>query len=286
MPSEQATLISTFSWIAFTPSRTWSIRRASGPRTAATMQNSVAPVAAVSRRPRRAPGCRAAPPARASRTPDWRAEVAVLGAAAGLDRDDTLDLDLRPAVAHADLVGELQRVVDELVRQLEDFEGLRLVEADAPLEDLLTGDVEDHAGISMVVNFPRGMRPSRGASFARSWRLHSAAKSGSWGQEPITMPRQLSPRCFIASSVSAVWLRVPRPGAGDHDQRRAQEARDVGDRAAGVVEVHEQAAGALDDDQLVMGGPRRSRRRPGASAHSARRAAVAGASGSGKRASV
>src|ERR1700754_861859 len=49
MPSEQATLMSTFSVIAATPSRTCSISRSSGPRTAATMQNSVAPVAAVSR---------------------------------------------------------------------------------------------------------------------------------------------------------------------------------------------------------------------------------------------
>ena len=128
------------------------------------MQNSVAPVAAVSRAASTSDGMSS----RTARTgvskrPDWRAEVAVLGAAAGLDRHDPLDLDLRPAVAHADLVRELQRVVDELVRQPEDFEGLRLVEADAPLEDLLAGDVEDHAGISMGVNCPSGMRPRTGA---------------------------------------------------------------------------------------------------------------------------
>lgn len=41
-------LISTASLIALTPSRTWDISRSSGPRTAATMQNSVAPVRAVS----------------------------------------------------------------------------------------------------------------------------------------------------------------------------------------------------------------------------------------------
>ena len=40
--------MSTAAWIAATPSRTWVISRSSGPRTAATMQNSVAPVAAVS----------------------------------------------------------------------------------------------------------------------------------------------------------------------------------------------------------------------------------------------
>ena len=40
--------MSTAARIAATPSRIWVISRASGPRTAATMQNSVAPVAAVS----------------------------------------------------------------------------------------------------------------------------------------------------------------------------------------------------------------------------------------------
>ena len=40
--------MSTAALIASTPSRTWAIKRSSGPRTAATMQNSVAPVAAVS----------------------------------------------------------------------------------------------------------------------------------------------------------------------------------------------------------------------------------------------
>jgi hypothetical protein len=48
MPSEQATWMSTASRIARTPASTCAISRSSGPRTAATMQNSVAPVAAVS----------------------------------------------------------------------------------------------------------------------------------------------------------------------------------------------------------------------------------------------
>src|SRR4051812_17581300 len=47
MPRLAATWMSTASLIALTPSRIWSISRWSGPRTAATMQNSVAPVAAV-----------------------------------------------------------------------------------------------------------------------------------------------------------------------------------------------------------------------------------------------
>jgi hypothetical protein len=48
MPRLHATWMSTASRMAFTPSRTWVISFSSGPRTAATMQNSVAPVARVS----------------------------------------------------------------------------------------------------------------------------------------------------------------------------------------------------------------------------------------------
>ena len=47
MPSEQATLMSTSLRIASMPAATWAISRSSGPRTAATMQNSVAPDLAV-----------------------------------------------------------------------------------------------------------------------------------------------------------------------------------------------------------------------------------------------
>ena len=47
MPSDAATLMSTAARMAATPSRICSISLSSGPRTAATMQNSLAPVAAV-----------------------------------------------------------------------------------------------------------------------------------------------------------------------------------------------------------------------------------------------
>ena len=178
--------------------------------------------------------------------------MAVLGAAAGLDRDDPLDLHLGPAPAHPHLMRQLQRVVDQIVRKPQHLQRLRLVEADAPLEDLLTGDVEDHAGISSLRSCPpSGSLPSSGAIAARSSRLQVAARSGSRGHEPITMPRQLSPRRSIASTVSAVWLSVPRPGAGDDDQRRVEQFGDVGDRPA-VAEAHEQPAGALDDHVLVL----------------------------------
>ena len=58
-----------------------------------------------------------------------RAEVAVLRAAAGLERDDALDLDLRPAPAHPHLVGEREQPVEALVGQPQHLEHLRLVEA-------------------------------------------------------------------------------------------------------------------------------------------------------------
>ena len=41
-------------------------------------------------------------------------------------------------------------------------------------------------------------------------------------------------------------------GAGDDDQRRVEQLRDVGDRAAVVVEAHEQPAGALDEHEVAV----------------------------------
>ena len=74
------------------------------------MQNSVAPVAAVSsrgldqRRDVEPDG-----PHRRLEQAGLRAEVAVLRAAAGLQADDALDLDLRAAPAHPHLVGEAEQ---------------------------------------------------------------------------------------------------------------------------------------------------------------------------------
>ena len=69
--------------------------------------------------------------------------MAVLRAAAGLDRDDALDLDLGAAPAHADLVRELQRGGQVLVGQRQHLEHARLVEAGAVAEDLGAGAVKD-----------------------------------------------------------------------------------------------------------------------------------------------
>ena len=98
-------LMSTSAWMALMPSSTWLSSRSSGPRTAATMQNSDAPVDAV---------CFAASTSSGMFEPDrphrrgeltgLRAEVAVLGAAAGLQRHDALDLDLGTAPPHPHVV--------------------------------------------------------------------------------------------------------------------------------------------------------------------------------------
>ena len=68
--------------------------------------------------PRPARGCSARP----TRTgevnwPDWLAEVAVLRAAAGLQRDDALDLDLLAAPLHPHVVREREQVGQLLVRR-------------------------------------------------------------------------------------------------------------------------------------------------------------------------
>ena len=82
--------------------------RSSGPRTASTMQNSEAPRAAVSSGGgehlvgvEEGGGLD-----RGVEAGGLGAEVAVLGAAAGLGRQDALDLDLGTAPGQADLVGQ------------------------------------------------------------------------------------------------------------------------------------------------------------------------------------
>ena len=148
--------MSTSSRIAAMPAATCAISRALGPRTAATMQNSVAPVFAV---------CFAASTSigmssHAERTgrleePRLGAEVAVLRAAAGLQRDDALDLHLRAAPAHAHLVGQRQQRVEGLVGKVEHLEHLRLGEPLTGLEHLAAGDVENRHGSGVCHRPPR-----------------------------------------------------------------------------------------------------------------------------------
>ena len=69
--------------------------------------------------------------------------MAVLGAAAGLEADDALDLDLGAAPLHPHLVGEREQLVQALVGQRAALERLLLGQALAALEHLLTGDGQD-----------------------------------------------------------------------------------------------------------------------------------------------
>ena len=135
--------------------------------------------------------------------------------------------------------------------QLEDLERLRLVEADAPLEDLLAGDVEDHAGISRVgCSTPSGSRPRTGAivcevvevaqrgevRVARPGADHDAEAGEAAALDRLDGQRRVVERA--------------EAGAGDDDQRRVEQFRHVGDRPA--AERHEQPAGALDDHLVVV----------------------------------
>ena len=108
------------------------------------MQNSVAPVAAVSRAASTSEGM-SSQAARTGRVEQagLRAEVAVLGAAAGLDRDDALDLDLRTAPPHPHLVGERECIGHAVIGQLEHGQDVLLAEPDAMRQDLPARLVED-----------------------------------------------------------------------------------------------------------------------------------------------
>jgi hypothetical protein len=68
--------------------------------------------------------------------------VAVLGAAAGLQADDALDLDLRTAPLHPHLVREPEEFLQTVVTELEHLGQLLLIQADTLLEYLLSRDSE------------------------------------------------------------------------------------------------------------------------------------------------
>jgi len=135
--------------------------------------------------------------------PGLRAEVAVLGAAAGLQGDDALDLDLRPAVAHAHLVGERQRLGQAVARELQDGQDLLLRQALPALEHLLAGHGEDvPAGV-------RGGVLGGGAGIdGRHARLPS---SGSLRRAS----RRASRRAVSGHARAAVCLTVCDPGTTD-----------------------------------------------------------------------
>ena len=196
------------------------------------MQNSVAPVAAVWRAASTSDGM-SSQTARTgeANTPDWRAEVAVLRAAAGLDRDDALDLDVGSAPAHADLVRELQGGRQVLVGQGQHLEDARLVEADAVVEDLGAGAVEDR--LTWVVPYKRfwwdrtnGRGPVGQRSLAQAGRgvgvasVHPAqplarrrADRGRPGRGPVAGRRGRPP--LPRRRLLAVGDHVRPPDAGD-----------------------------------------------------------------------
>ena len=78
-----------------------------------------------------------------SNCPDCEQKWQSSGAAAGLDADDPLDLDLRPAPAQAHLVRQRQQVGQRFVGEQQAVERLRSVETDAIAEHLVTRGRED-----------------------------------------------------------------------------------------------------------------------------------------------
>ena len=113
------------------------------------MQNSVAPVAAVSSAALTSSGMSS----HTERTgevnwPDWLQKWQSSGQPPVLRRDDALDLDLGPAVLHPYVVGELEQLGDLVVGQLQHLDQLVLRQADALVEDLDSRAFQDvrHAG--------------------------------------------------------------------------------------------------------------------------------------------
>ena len=131
---------------------------------------------------------------------------------------------------------------------------------------------------------PAGSTARTGASLASASRLRASAAPGSRGHAPITRPAHGIPWAASASSVSAVWFSVPRPGRDDDQHRRGQVAREVAQRHPVRAEFDQQAARALDQGQPAgrrPTRPTRPARRASAAPCPARCAAATGASGSG-----
>ena len=229
-----------------------------------------------------------------------RAEVAVLRAAAGLHRDDALDLDLGAAPAQPHLVREREQVGQRVVGQPQHLEHLRLVEAAALLEHLRAGgrrrtsSTASGHGLSRrtaevcriegaaerrAQPVPRGEQElrrrrarrrrrgsapasGRAASISRSRTLLRQARSGSAGHAPSTTPASVEAAVRQRLQGQRGVVEGAERRVGDHEHRRRQVARQVGDRGAFVVVPHEQPAGALDEDQVAVGGeladPRRA----------------------------
>ena len=312
--------MSTASWMASMPAATCAISRSSGPRTAATMQNSVAPVSAV---------CLAAStsdrdvePGRAHRRVEQArlgAEVAVLGAAAGLERDDALDLDLGPHHLIRTSCASSSSSSSASSGSRSTSSTCVLGQAVALLEHLGAGDVEDlDTASSSRLGSRATCQPSverRPVRDARDWRTRPGSSAsprpsaiapeqrharhrgqvdevaavgevGLGGPAPTTTPGAASARDGAArATVSAVWLSVPSPAAATTSTGAASSAARSASVQPSVVERDEQPARALDEHEVVLGGELQrggGRGLGDGRARAARaRAAWCGASGSG-----
>ncbi len=251
--------MSTAALIAATPSRICFISRASGPRTAATMQNSVAPVAAVCLAASTSDGMssHAARTGEANR-PDWEQKWQSSGQPPVLTETMPSTSTSGPHQRIADLVGEGEQVLEAVVGQLQHLEHLRLVEARPLFEDLVARGLQDvghgcssdgcwslpgggaepvdevcriqlttetwgqagEGGASKPwpLQGPGSRRQDAGQRLARRVSRGPEGCSGSRGRDRparrrARRPAQTRPRAGRASSVSAVWLRVPRAGS-------------------------------------------------------------------------
>jgi hypothetical protein len=95
--------------------------------------------------------------------------VAVLGAAAGLERHDALDLDLGTAPLHPHVVRQLEQLRQMLVGQAQNLQDAFLIEAGSAVEHLGTGPIED-LWHGTDPNKPSVVSPSVGRGHSRSAR--------------------------------------------------------------------------------------------------------------------
>ena len=310
--------MSTAARIAATPSRIWAISRSSGPAHGGHD-------AELRRTGRggldgRLHQRRDVQPGRAHRRgeqPGLRAEVAVLGAAAGLHRDDALDLDLGAAPAQPHLVGEGQQVGQVVVGQAQHLEHLRLVEPAALVEHLRPGGREDVSGRqwwsarrkSAASKVPprAGARPARAASrnsggvqrpgAGRAAHRRAAGRPGSRGRGrccgrpgPARPARRRSTTPARAQAAVRHRLEGQRrvvEGAerrvDDDEHVGAELVRQVGDRRALLVVPHQQPTGALDEHQVAVVGQLADQAGAPTAGRAGRQAAAPGGGGGRER---
>ena len=144
MPSEHAMLMSTSSRIAAMPAATCAISRGVGPRTAATMQNSVAPVFAVCFAASTSDGMSShAERTGESNSPDCEQKWQSSGQPPVFSETIPSTSTSGPHQRIRTVVGQLEQGVEGVVGQLQDLGHLLLGQALARVEHLAAGGVED-----------------------------------------------------------------------------------------------------------------------------------------------